>query len=74
MEVKLDAFPSTRYGTINGELLHVSQHAIEEEKVGLIYSAKIRLLQTSVDTGAGRGSRDGDGGDGGSEGGEAADR
>lgn len=43
VEVKLEAFPFTRYGTIHGELMHISRDAIEDEQQGLIYQTKVAL-------------------------------
>ncbi|EPM67763.1 Type I secretion membrane fusion protein, HlyD, partial [Pseudomonas syringae pv. actinidiae ICMP 18804] len=41
--VKVETFTFTKYGTIDGEVISVSNDAIEDEKRGLIYSSKIRL-------------------------------
>jgi hemolysin D len=46
--VKVEAFPYTKYGTLHGEVLDVSDDAINDEKRGLIYSARVRLAQTSI--------------------------
>lgn len=46
--VKIDAFDYTKYGTINARVRHVSQDAIEDEKKGLIYAAKIALDKSSI--------------------------
>lgn len=43
VEVKLEAFPFTRYGVVHGVVEHVSRDAIEDEKQGLVYAAMIRL-------------------------------
>lgn len=48
-EVKIETFPFTRYGTIPGQVLHVSGDAIQDEKLGLIYTARIKLERTSLD-------------------------
>lgn len=42
-EVKIDAFPFTKYGTIDSQVLMVSHDAIEDEKRGLIFSARMQL-------------------------------
>lgn len=42
-EVKVDAFPFTRYGTVNGAVLTVSRDAVPLEKVGLVYAARVSL-------------------------------
>ncbi|MGC5703085.1 HlyD family type I secretion periplasmic adaptor subunit [Pseudomonas sp. NFXW11] len=41
--VKVETFTFTRYGTVDGEVLSVSNDAIEDEKRGLIYTSRIRL-------------------------------
>ncbi|AZD30698.1 MULTISPECIES: HlyD family type I secretion periplasmic adaptor subunit [Pseudomonas] len=41
--VKVETFTFTQYGTVDGEVLSVSNDAIEDEKRGLIYSSRIRL-------------------------------
>lgn len=41
--VKVETFTFTKYGTVDGEVLSVSNDAIEDEKRGLIYSSRIRL-------------------------------
>jgi hemolysin D len=46
-EVKVDAFPYTKYGTLDAELVDVSDDAIQDEKRGLIFTARV-LLKRSV--------------------------
>lgn len=46
--VKVETFTFTRYGTIDGEVLNVSEDAIEDEKRGLIYSSRIRLKSDQI--------------------------
>lgn len=41
--VKVETFTFTKYGTVDGEVLSVSNDAIDDEKRGLIYSSRIRL-------------------------------
>jgi len=48
-EVKLDAFPFTKYGTIKGELIHVSKDAVKDEQRGLVFPAKVRLVSTEIE-------------------------
>ncbi len=43
VSVKLDAYGFTRYGTVPGRLLWVSSDAVQNEKLGLIYQARVRL-------------------------------
>ncbi len=42
-EIKIDAFPYTKYGLIKGVVSHLSADAVEDEKRGLVYQARIRL-------------------------------
>ncbi|MCC8463374.1 HlyD family type I secretion periplasmic adaptor subunit [Photorhabdus bodei] len=46
--VKVETFTFTKYGTVDGEVLNVSNDAIEDEKHGLIYSSRIRLKSDHV--------------------------
>jgi len=46
--VKVETFTFTRYGTVEGEVLSVSNDAIEDEKRGRIYSSRIRLKTNSL--------------------------
>ncbi len=48
VEVKVDAFPYTRYGTLQGEVVHVSRDAIKDEQQGLVFPTRIRLKHTSI--------------------------
>jgi hemolysin D len=41
--IKLEAFPFTRYGTIPGTLTQISRDAVQDEKLGLIYQAKVQM-------------------------------
>lgn len=41
--IKLEAFPFTRYGTVPGYVESIGSDAIEDEKLGLVYPARIRL-------------------------------
>ncbi|WP_010188763.1 HlyD family type I secretion periplasmic adaptor subunit [Sphingomonas sp. PAMC 26605] len=41
--VKLEAFPFTRYGTVRGRLESLGSDAVEDDKMGLIYPARVRL-------------------------------
>jgi hemolysin D len=48
VEVKIDAFEYTKYGTVPGKVTHVSRDAIDDEKKGLIYSTKIMLDRSTI--------------------------
>ncbi|MEE4138120.1 HlyD family type I secretion periplasmic adaptor subunit [Pseudomonas viridiflava] len=49
--VKVETFTFTKYGTVSGEVLSVSNDAIEDDKRGLIYSAKVRLDKSHLSGG-----------------------
>jgi hemolysin D len=46
--VKLAAFPFTRYGTVPGRIESIAPAAVEDEKLGTVYRARIRLLQRTI--------------------------
>ncbi|MGK6317935.1 HlyD family type I secretion periplasmic adaptor subunit [Sphingomonas sp. DT-204] len=41
--IKLEAFPFTRYGTLRGQVESIGSDAVEDEELGLVYSARIIL-------------------------------
>lgn len=49
VEVKLDAFEYTKYGTVPGHVTHVSRDAIQDEKKGLVYAVRIGLDRNQMD-------------------------
>ncbi len=46
--VKVDAFPFTRYGVIEGEVTSVSDDAMQDERLGLVYAAHVRLARADM--------------------------
>lgn len=48
VRVKLEAFPFTRYGIVDGKLAFLSRDAINDEKRGLIFPARIELARSSI--------------------------
>lgn len=48
VEVKVETFPYSRYGTLRGRVSHLSRDAINDDKVGLTYLAKVQLERSSV--------------------------
>jgi len=48
VEIKVDTFPYTRYGTVHGVVKHVSRDAVKDEKLGLVFPAQIRLSQSFI--------------------------
>jgi len=53
VEVKVETFNFTKYGVVDGTVVSVSSDAIEDEKLGLIYSARILLAKNSIAVGSG---------------------
>ena len=47
-EVKLDAVPFTKHGTITGTVEYISNDAINDENLGLVYHARIKLARQSI--------------------------
>jgi len=47
-EIKIETFPYTKYGTIRGEVKHVSSDAINDEKRGLIYSSRLKMERLTI--------------------------
>ena len=43
VEVKVETFPFTRYGTLSGTVSFVSSDAVPDEKRGLIFQARVKL-------------------------------
>lgn len=43
VEVKVDTFNFTKYGFIEGSLSSISDDAIQDEQLGLVYSARVQL-------------------------------
>lgn len=48
VEVKLEAFPFTKYGVIRGQLENISLDAIQDENLGLVYAARIALSKDKI--------------------------
>ncbi len=47
-EVKIDAFPFTKYGLIDAALIHLSNDAIADENLGLVYKAQVKLAKQTI--------------------------
>nr|WP_240318537.1 HlyD family type I secretion periplasmic adaptor subunit [Lysobacter sp. TY2-98] len=47
--VKIDSFPYTRYGYLRGVVESVSHDAAQDEKLGLVFPARIRLQTATLD-------------------------
>lgn len=48
VSIKIDTFEFQKYGIIDGELLHVSQDSVEDERLGLLYETLVRPARTSL--------------------------
>ncbi|MEW6248925.1 MAG: HlyD family type I secretion periplasmic adaptor subunit, partial [Nitrospirota bacterium] len=48
VEIKVETFPFTLYGTIPGKVLSVSDDAAQVEKVGLVYPARVSLDRATI--------------------------
>lgn len=46
--IKLETFPFTRYGTIVGQVLHVSSDAVQNDKLGLVYIARVAINRATM--------------------------
>lgn len=46
--VKIDAFPYTRYGYMNGTITEVSNDAVQDKKLGLTFPVRIRLTTNRI--------------------------
>ena len=51
VEIKVDTFTFTKYGVLDGTVISISDDAIEDEKLGLVYSARIRLSESKIAVG-----------------------
>jgi hemolysin D len=48
VRVKLEAFPFTRYGVVEGRLTFLSRDAIQDENLGLVFPARVELSQFAI--------------------------
>jgi hemolysin D len=46
--VKIEAFPYTRYGYLNGTITEVSNDAVQDRKTGLMFPVRIRLTTNRI--------------------------
>ena len=47
-EVKIETFQYTKYGTLHAKVISVSHDAINDEKRGLIYAARVKMDKTAI--------------------------
>ncbi len=48
VEIKVETFPFTKYGTIDAEIIDVSDDAIVDKERGLVYAARVRLAKSTI--------------------------
>lgn len=48
VEVKVDTFTFTKYGVVHGTVVSISDDAIEDERLGLVYSTRIQLKENNI--------------------------
>ncbi|MCU7829239.1 MAG: HlyD family type I secretion periplasmic adaptor subunit [Candidatus Thiodiazotropha sp. (ex Myrtea sp. 'scaly one' KF741663)] len=51
IEVKIDAFPFTKYGTIDGILTNISNDALMDEVKGLVFKTQVSLKKSQMQIG-----------------------
>lgn len=47
-EIKVDTFPFTRYGTITGRVIDLSDDAVSDEHKGLVYRMRVAMDSTQI--------------------------
>lgn len=47
-EIKVETFPFTKYGTIDGEVRSLSRDATPDEHLGLVYAARVRMHKATM--------------------------
>jgi hemolysin D len=50
-EIKVETFPFTRYGAIDAEISHISNDAIADENLGLVYAARVLMKKSVIQVG-----------------------
>jgi hemolysin D len=48
VSLKVEAFPFTRYGVIEGTVTSISNDAIADEKLGLYYAARVKVQKSTM--------------------------
>jgi hemolysin D len=47
-KIKVETFQFTKYGTIGGEVVNVSNDATPDERLGLVYAARVKMDRTTM--------------------------
>jgi hemolysin D len=53
-EIKVESFPFTRYGIIEGKVLTLSGDAVPVDKVGLVYTTRVAMAKSTIEVENGR--------------------
>lgn len=48
VEIKIDSFPYTRFGTLSGEVKYISRDAMEDQQQGLVFPARIQFNRDTL--------------------------
>ncbi|WP_299967881.1 HlyD family type I secretion periplasmic adaptor subunit [uncultured Roseobacter sp.] len=48
VQVKIDSFPYTRYGTIDGKVTTISRDSVADEQLGLVFPARVALAAQQI--------------------------
>lgn len=51
VEIKVETFSFTKYGVVDGLVQSISNDAIEDERLGLVYSTRIQLKKKTIQVG-----------------------
>jgi len=54
VQVKLEAFPFTRYGIVTGRVERIGHDAVENKEMGLVFPCHVKLARSFIDVGAQR--------------------
>jgi len=47
-EIKIDAFPFTKYGVIDGQVLSITNDAIQHEQLGLVFAMRTSMKKSDI--------------------------
>lgn len=48
-EIKIEAFPFTKYGIIDGQVVLITNDAIQHEQLGLVFAIRASMARSSID-------------------------
>ncbi len=48
VEIKLEAFPFTKYGVLHGEVVSIDREAVQDDNFGLVYPARISFKERAI--------------------------